>query len=205
MLLNIIEKKVEEFRVEQELIPSHVIKESDNSQDYTPEITFDFIALVRQENAPDTNTNVPLISILENNLKCVVEQYSVVADIPNPCGTGVINCPVYLNKFKYVGSIKVALNIPLKCTKSPYYQYFSDYVLIDSVRCYTSSDDSGSCPTSIEEFVKVDSIKVITTTVGNTQTFGYVPVTMRLTLSLTNPCTLPDILKANIEETVKSS
>lgn len=205
MLLNIIEKKLEEFRVEQELVPSHSIKQPDNSQDYTPEITFDFIALVRQENVPDTNTNVPLISILENNLKCVVEQHSLVIDIPTPCGTGVINCPVYLNRFKYVGSIKVALNIPLKGTKSPYYQYFSDYVLIDSVRCYTSGNGYGSCPTSIEEFVKVDSINVVITTVGNTQTFGYVPVTMRLTLSLTNPCTSPDILKANIGETVKIS
>lgn len=183
MLSNSSKNERKQMEVEQELAMSCECEECGTGIDCSSAVTFDFVVLVRQGNVPSNGTNVPIF-IEENCLKCVREQCYLNVGVSTPCAQpATIPCKVCLNRYRYVGCIKYLANIP---RAGGGFYCFSGCECIDRVRCFTCSNVCLPCPPQSGFIASGPTGTVIATQVI---TVNFVAVTVRVTLTLTSPCT----------------
>ncbi|MEG0772532.1 hypothetical protein [Clostridium sp.] len=189
MLLNVLNNKIKEVQAQQELAMGCCCQDcSENPTGTTPCATrarFTVTTVVR--GTVPTTGNVP-ITLEDINLRCVREKCFVEdVEVPNPCPSGdPLFCTVCLTRFRYIGCINYAVNIPL--TSGAFFTCFRDCVFVDSIRCYSCAEceDLPDCPPA-GGFILGTPVATIDSSVpvGNT---GFSIVTFTITIGLTSPC-----------------
>jgi hypothetical protein len=160
-------------------------EECETTSDCSNLVEFFFTVFTTDVVAP-VGTVVP-IRIIEENLACVREQCSAEVEVPNPCEpTGTpIPCRACLNRYRYVGCIEYACNIPL-APPSTFFICSANTEFIDRIRCYSCADVCFPCPPE-GRFIQrgpAASIWDINIVPGT----PFFQVTVRVRLTLTSPC-----------------
>lgn len=188
MLSDVLNSKIRELQAEEELAMGCCCNECEDTADCGNGVTFYFATCTT--GTPPTVGDTVTLEIAENNLTCVRENCYVTEAVTTPCGN-TIDCQVCLARFRYVGCIRYACNIP---SGNELQICFNGCEFIDRVRCYTCANDCEiQCPTDPEDFIDGDITATVTAVTPildpNGNVLLYV-ITVTVTFDLTSPCTL---------------
>jgi hypothetical protein len=182
MLSHNISRKTRDVQAEQELAMGCTCEDCEETVDCSPIVTYSFTVPVRAEFAPPVGSPV-LLRILENSLRCVVEEH-YVEDVPVKTPRGdTLSCRVCLNRFKYVGYISYLLNIPSTDTIYMHHQVIQP---VERIRCYTFGDNYDKIrPENLLDPKNPPKAEV---SAVSPPEGGYSIATITISLTLTNPC-----------------
>jgi hypothetical protein len=185
MISKVMNNKINNFVQVQQEIAMGCSCEGCGTADCDNLVEFFFTVFTTDTVAP-VGTVVP-IRIVEENLTCAREQCFVETTVPNPCNPALdIPCRACLNRYRYVGCIEYACNIPL--AEGGFFICSSDCEFIDRIRCFSCSDVCFPCPPAAGFIGRgpAASIWDINIVPGT----PFFQVTVRVRLTLTSPCTV---------------
>lgn len=182
MVSHNFDKKIQNEQAEQELAMGCAVEPSEETVDCSPVVTYSFTVPVRAEFVPPVGSPV-LLRILENSLRCVVEEH-YVENVPVKTPRGdTLYCRVCLNRFKYVGYISYLLNIP---SADAIYMHHQVIQPVERIRCYTFGDNYDKIRP--EALIDPNNPPRAEVTSVSPPEGGFAIATITIRLTLTNPC-----------------